>query len=72
MKTAQRFALPACGRAWTLFGSRKNLKPEKCLKMPQTPTRQVHALLGSVWMATSCAVRRMVQKLDQTLLEQEQ
>ncbi len=29
--TAQRFALPACGRAWTLLGSRKNPKPEKCL-----------------------------------------
>ena len=25
--TAQRFALPACGRAWTMFGSRKSLKP---------------------------------------------
>jgi len=29
--TAQRLALPACGRAWTMFGSRKNPKPEKCL-----------------------------------------
>jgi len=26
--------------------SRKSPKPEKCLKMPQNPTRQVHALLG--------------------------
>ena len=43
---AQRFALPACGRAWTMLGSRKNSKPEKCLKMPQNPTRQVHAVLG--------------------------
>jgi len=42
----QRFALPACGRAWILFGSRKSPKPEKCLKMPQNPTRQVHALFG--------------------------
>jgi len=25
---------------------RKNSKPEKCLKMPQNPTRQVHALLA--------------------------
>jgi hypothetical protein len=46
-RVAQRFALPACGWAWTLFGSRKNPKPEKCSKMPQNPTRQVHALLGS-------------------------
>jgi len=45
---AQRLALPACGRAWTLLESRKNSKPEKCLKMPQNPTRQVHALLGAV------------------------
>ena len=46
--TAQRFALPACGRAWKMLGSRKNPKPEKCLKMPQTPTRRVHALLGNL------------------------
>jgi hypothetical protein len=31
-----------------MFGSRKNSKPEKCSKMPQNPTRQVHALLGGV------------------------
>jgi hypothetical protein len=30
-----------------MFGSRKNSKREKCLKMPQNPTRQVHALLGN-------------------------
>jgi hypothetical protein len=45
---AERFALPACGRAWTMLESRKNSKPEKCSKMPQNPTRQVHALLGTV------------------------
>jgi hypothetical protein len=44
--SAQRFALPACGRAEILFGSRKKPKPEKCLKMPPNPTSQVHALLG--------------------------
>jgi hypothetical protein len=43
---SQRFALPACGRAWIRFGSRKNSKRGKCLKMPQNPTRQVHALLA--------------------------
>jgi len=45
---AQRLALAACGRVWTLFESRKNPKPEKCLKMPQNPTRQLHALLAAV------------------------
>ena len=35
------------GGVWILFGSRKMLRLEKCLKMPQNPTRQVHALLGS-------------------------
>jgi hypothetical protein len=30
-QSTQRFALPACGRAWTRLGSRKNPKPEKCL-----------------------------------------
>src|SRR5512136_1485929 len=34
-RAAQRFALLAGGRAWTMFGSRKNSKPEKCSKMPQ-------------------------------------
>jgi hypothetical protein len=43
---SQRFALPACGRAWILLGSRKNSKRGKCSKMPQNPTRQVHALLA--------------------------
>jgi hypothetical protein len=28
---AQRLALLGLGRAWTLLGSRKNSKPEKCL-----------------------------------------
>jgi hypothetical protein len=45
---AERFALLALGRAWTMLGSRKSPKPEKCLKMPQNPTRQVHALLGNL------------------------
>jgi hypothetical protein len=44
---AERFALPACGRAWIMLGSRKNSKREKCSKKPQNPTRQVHALLGN-------------------------
>jgi hypothetical protein len=43
---AERLALLALGRAWTLLGSRKNSKPEKCSKMPQNPTRQVHAVFG--------------------------
>jgi hypothetical protein len=36
------------GGTWTLFGSRKNSKPKKCLKMQQNPQRPVHALLGAV------------------------
>ena len=42
---AQRFALPASGRAWIRMGSGKNLKPEKGLKTAQSPTCRVHALL---------------------------
>jgi len=30
-KFVQRLALPACGRAWILLGSRTNSKPRKCL-----------------------------------------
>jgi hypothetical protein len=29
---------------WTLLGSRENFKIEKCLKMRQNPTRQVHPI----------------------------
>jgi hypothetical protein len=36
------------GRAWILFGSRKNLKPEKCLKTAQNPTSRLRALLATV------------------------
>ena len=63
---AQRFALPACGRAGILFGSRKNSKREKCSKMPQNPTRQVHAVLGNLpadqnlrWKKTTPPSRRI-------------
>jgi hypothetical protein len=48
-------ALPANGLRYPRVGGRgqclrcrKSSKPEKCLKMPQTPTRRVHALLGNL------------------------
>ena len=50
-RSTQRFALLALGRAWTLLGSRKNSKRGKCSKMPQNPTRQVHALLARYFFA---------------------
>ena len=47
------FAMRANGLRYLRVGGRgqclragKNSKPEKCLKMPQNPTRQVHALLA--------------------------
>ena len=45
-QAAQRFALLALGRAWTLLGSRKNSKPEKCStrSVPQNPQRPVHPI----------------------------
>ena len=54
---AQRFALPACGRAWILFGSKKNSKREKCLKMPQNPTRQVHAMLARSYLINKLIIK---------------
>lgn len=60
---SQRFALPACGWAWILFGSRKSPKPEKCLKMPQNPTRQVHAVLCRFYFA------RLSRLIDSTIYE---
>jgi hypothetical protein len=40
-----------------MFGSRKNPKPEKCLKMRQTPHRPLHALLGAVELEDSLALK---------------
>jgi len=45
---AQRLALLAGGRAWTLPGSSINSKLENCLEIAQTPTCPVHAVLGAV------------------------
>ena len=59
---AQRFALPACGRAGKMFESRKNPKPEKCSSKPQTPKNPLHAVLGAL------AGRRLFANcIDQTL-----
>jgi len=59
LQPAQRFALLALGRAWTLFGSRKNSKPEKCSKMAENPTCPVHALLGALEESTPGAVKKI-------------
>jgi hypothetical protein len=48
-QAAQRFALAAGGRVWIRLGSRKNPKPEKCLKTAQNPTSRLHALLAGVF-----------------------
>jgi len=37
------------GERGLFLGAGKNSKREKCLKMPQNPTRQVHALLAGVY-----------------------
>jgi hypothetical protein len=42
----QRFALAAGGRDEIRFESRKNSKPEKCLKVGTNPTSRLHALLA--------------------------
>src|SRR5215216_3325209 len=47
---AQRCALLALGRAWTLLESRENSKQGKYLKMLQSPSRPVHAVLGGLWV----------------------
>jgi hypothetical protein len=47
-----------------MFGSRKNPKREKCSKMPQNPTRQVHALLGFVYDCKSLSFNCCFLKSD--------
>jgi len=47
--SAQRSALAAGGRDEIRFESRKNLKPEKHLKMATNPTSRLHALLGNLY-----------------------
>ena len=61
-----RFALPACGRAWTLLGSRENSKPEKCLKMRQNPQRPVHALLARSFFEVRCKSKTTPKTLIRT------
>ena len=46
-----------------MLGSRKNSKPEKCSKMPQNPTRQVHALLAAIELEDSMAVKDLPANL---------
>jgi len=43
---ANGLSYPRVGGVWTRSEGRKNSKTEKCSKMPQNPTRQVHALLA--------------------------
>src|SRR5450759_5694481 len=53
-----KLSVAAAGRAWTLFGSRKNPKPEKRLKMATNPTCPVHALLAADELEDSLADKR--------------
>jgi hypothetical protein len=46
---------PRVGGVWIHSEGSINPKPGKCLKMPQTPTRRVHALLGAVELEDSLA-----------------
>ena len=66
-ESAERFALVVVGRAWILFGSRKNSKPENCSKMPQNPTCPVHALLGADELEDSLADKRHCRQPDKIL-----
>jgi|CXWL01.1.fsa_nt_gi hypothetical protein len=66
-EAAERFALPASGRAGKMPESRKNSKPEKCLKNAQNPTCRVHALLGA-FEFYKFKVKRCLQLLTKRLL----
>ena len=57
---AQRFALAAGGRAWTLLESRENSKPEKRSKTAQSPTSRLHALLARFWLARLTAWKKIL------------
>jgi len=63
----QRFALAAGGRDEIRFESRKNLKPEKRLKMATNPTSRLHALLARSWLARLLAQKRQHRKLDEII-----
>jgi len=52
-EASQRFALAAGGRDEIRSESRKNSKPEKCLKTAQSPTSRLHALLGTIGLEDS-------------------
>jgi len=46
------------GRAGIMPESRKNPKPEKCLKMATNPHHPLHALLGAVELEDSLTEKR--------------
>jgi len=49
-----------------MFESRKNSKPEKCLKMATNPTRPLHALLGTVGLEDSLAIKSAITNFTTT------
>jgi hypothetical protein len=57
----------AGGRAGIRLGSRKNSKPEKCLKTAQSPTSPLHALLGAVELEDSLAEKRRHRQPNEIL-----
>ena len=63
----QRFALAAGGRDEIRFESRKNLKPEKRLKMATNPTSRLHALLARSWLGRLFAQKRQCRKPDKII-----
>jgi len=50
--------LVVVGRAGIMPESRKNPKPEKCLKMATNPHHPLHALLGAVELEDSLTEKR--------------
>jgi len=56
--TAQRQALPALGRGRRRRPARKKIRRRKLFEMPQNPQRQVHALLGAVYLTSVLAEKK--------------
>jgi hypothetical protein len=66
---AQRFALAAGGLGRTRFESRKSSKPEKYLKVAQTPTRPLHAVLGNLLADQNDGRKKTQPRTDPTFTQ---
>jgi hypothetical protein len=78
LQNAQRFLrkvlanglrYPRVGGRGFALRCRKNSKPEKSLKIAQTPTRRVHAVLGALTERQTCSLKKRLSRKHAKILQ---